>query len=62
MNGDAEQSSGHLSRMEDEEERRKQREDDDSHVALYVSHQLERVRSNEPVFEEGDELEAQLDD
>jgi hypothetical protein len=48
--------------MEDEEERRKQREDDDSHVARYVSHQLERVRSNEPVFEEGDELEAQLDD
>lgn len=44
----------------DNDEKGKRKSEANEHVAKYVTDQLERIQSNESVFDE-DELEAQLE-
>lgn len=62
VNGGHEDDARSNSVVTDSSERERERKEADSHVAHYVSEQLERVRSHESaVYENGDEFEAQLD-
>ena len=55
---DAHSADGFAHTNGDERERR--RSEANQHIAKYVTDQLERIRSNESVFDE-DEFEAQLE-
>lgn len=65
VNGDDDEAARSIgnSAAADNMERELERNAADAHVALYVSEQLERVRSHQSVdgLENGDEFEAQLD-
>lgn len=59
-NGDDETRSADGSAYTNGEERMRRQSEADQHIAKFVTDQLERIRSNESVFDE-DEFEAQLE-
>ena len=62
VNGDGDDGASTFNSVgPDHEENERRKSEANQHVANYVTDQLERIRTNEPVFIDEDEFEAQLD-